>query len=79
MSARWTDEDAYAALADELNDGDPNQLTIDDFEPEGVAAGARYAAEHGLAWPPGTGDFDRYCERRWEAERREKARKRLYG
>lgn len=55
----------YASLADEMNDGPPHVGPWDeaDWEPRAVENGKRYAAKHGLAWPPQTGDFDRYCER----------------
>lgn len=42
------------------NDMDP----LADFEPRAVIAAERYAQAHGLSWPPQTGDFDRYYERK---------------
>lgn len=58
-----TDQEAYAMVADELNDGTPGQVTMEDIDPLCAAAGERYARLQGLSWPPGTGDFDRYWER----------------
>ena len=58
------DREAYAALADELNDPDVHEAgtTLDDFDAEAVEAGARYAEANGLRWPPGVGDYDRFYE-----------------
>ena len=56
------DRESYAALADELNDPDVHEagVTLDLFDDDAVAAGERYARAHGLRWPPGVGDFDRF-------------------
>lgn len=56
------DELDYAAVCDELNDGSPSDLTLDELDPGTVAGAERYAAAHGLSWPPSVGDFDRYYE-----------------
>jgi hypothetical protein len=70
-----TDEECYAAIADELNDPpDPawaernppgyGPLTLDDFDSKIVAGAKRFAEANDLAWPPGCGDFDRYYDRK---------------
>jgi hypothetical protein len=68
---RISEEQAYAAIADELNDSPGSyevyggtKPTVDDFNDEIVARAAKYAAENSLPWPPDTGDFDRYWERK---------------
>ena len=58
------DEEDYAALADEMNDADVAPWNEDDWDAEAVAGGKRYAKAHGLRWPPSTGDYDRYWERK---------------
>ena len=61
------DEEHYASLADEFNDfadDDTDRPTLDMFEDEAVAGGARYAKKHKLSWPPRIGDYDRYWEKR---------------
>lgn len=74
----YSDRDAYASLADELNDygthhGPPAlRMSVDDFDPGMVAAARRYAEANSLNFPPGVGDFDRL----WEFEQ---AARRLTG
>lgn len=58
------DEELYAALADELNDPDIPPYNEADWDPVAVAGGKRYAKANGLRWPPRTGDYDRYWERK---------------
>ena len=61
----FTDREAYASLADELNDADvQGVMTVADFDPAMVEAAARFAARAGLSFPPGLGDFDRLYEAR---------------
>lgn len=57
------EEEAYATLADEMNDGDVVWVATD-WDENTVLRGATYAGRHGLAWPPQCGDFDRYWEQR---------------
>ena len=59
MSGDDPRRDAYASLADELNDADVT-MTVADFDPEMVELARRYASLRGLAFPPGLGDFDRF-------------------
>ena len=56
------DEMSYASLADEMNDGSPTDLELDDFNPRFVEEAHRFAYVNGLSWPPQVGDFDRYYE-----------------
>ena len=58
------DREAYASLADELNDADVHEagVTLSDFDAEYVEAGERFARANGLRWPPGVGDYDRLYE-----------------
>lgn len=65
------DERDYANLADELNDGSPDQLTLEDFAADFVFAARIHARRAELPWPPATGDYDRYCEAKWAQDRRE--------
>lgn len=60
-----TDDDyeAYAALADEMNDPEAGPWVEDEWDVEAVAGGKRHAEANGLRWPPGRGDFDRLYER----------------
>lgn len=63
MDQVWDHEkEAYAALADEMNDGDV-EWDEDDWDTEAVTLGKSYAQKHDLPWPPRIGDFDRYYER----------------
>lgn len=57
------EEESYANLADEMNDPDVGPWVEDDWDPQAVAEGKRYAERHELPWPPGPGDFDRWYER----------------
>lgn len=60
------DKQAYADLADELNDfadDDPNRPSLSDFDEEIVAAAERYAKAKKLRFPPRIGDYDRFWER----------------
>jgi len=57
------EEEAYASLADEMNDGDVVWVESD-WDAQAVKQGKEYAIEHDLPWPPRTGDFDRYYERK---------------
>lgn len=61
--------DAYASLADELNDVGVT-LSVRDFDPEMVDRANQYAKANGLAFPPSTGDFDRFWEAQQDARRR---------
>lgn len=53
----------YAALADEMNDPGIDPWDESMWDEEAVANAKRYAAKHGLRWPPGTGDYDRFYDR----------------
>lgn len=53
------DAQAWLNLADEVNDGSPTDLTMDDFEPAFKAAAERAARKFDLPWPPSVGDFER--------------------
>jgi hypothetical protein len=55
--------DAYAALADEMNDVDVPPWNEGDWEPQAVELARAYALRHDLSFPPGTGDYDRFYER----------------
>lgn len=59
------DKEAYASLADEMNDGEEQTgpWVESDWDAEAVAAGKRYAKRNGLRWPPQIGDYDRFWER----------------
>lgn len=59
-----TDDDllAYLAVCDELNDGNPNDVTLDELDADLVAAARRYAQAHERSWPPAVGDLDRAYE-----------------
>jgi len=61
------DEEDYASLADEMNDGPPHigPWKESDWDAEAVAGGKRHAEKHGLPWPPDTGDYDRYYEAKY--------------
>lgn len=65
-----TDQEAYVAVADELNDGTSllgqPPLALEDLDTAYVTAAERYANEHGINWPPQVGDFDRWYERNLE-------------
>jgi len=55
------EREAYAALADEMND--PGMVWDEgEWEPSAVAQAQAYARKHGLSWPPGPGDYDRFYE-----------------
>lgn len=56
------EQEAYAALADEMNDPDAGPWVEADWDEEAVRQARVYASRHGLRWPPGTGDFDRWHE-----------------
>lgn len=56
------DKEAYASLADEMNDGDVPWIEAD-WDDEAVAGGKKYAKKKGLRWPPQMGDYDRFYER----------------
>ena len=57
------EKEAYSALADEMND--PGMVwDADKWEPSAVRQAQAYAQRHGLPWPPGPGDFDRFYESR---------------
>ena len=64
MSAETYDPDreSYASLADEMSDPDVGGWVEEDWDPDAVAEGKRYAEEHGLPWPPAPGDYDRFYE-----------------
>jgi hypothetical protein len=64
---RSFDEECYASLADEMNDGAEyvGVWNAADWDPVAVAAGKRYAKANGLSWPPQTGDYDRYAEKKY--------------
>ncbi len=59
---RSEDEVSYSAVADELNDGTPGQLTLSDIDKRDLARARAFADLAGFPWPPRTGDFDRYWE-----------------
>ena len=56
------DKEAYAALADELNDSDAPAWNEDDWDIAYVKAAQRYANANSLSWPPRMGDYDRFYE-----------------
>lgn len=56
------DRESYLSLADEMNDPDVGPWDPDDWDPQGITEGQRYAKKHGLPWPPRMGDYDRWCE-----------------
>ncbi len=56
------EEESYASLADEMNDGDVVWVESD-WDKEAVKLGKKYAEKQGLRWPPQMGDFDRFYER----------------
>jgi hypothetical protein len=58
------EEEAYAGLADEMNDPDVGPWVEEDWDEDAVAAAKAYAERNGLNWPPRTGDFDRWYEAR---------------
>lgn len=58
------DEESYANLADEMNDPDVGPWVEADWDEQAVVEAKRYAAANNLPWPPSTGDFDRWYERR---------------
>lgn len=58
------DEDDYASLADEMNDPDVDPWDENDWDPISVGNAKRYAEREGLPWPPRTGDFDRWYEKK---------------
>lgn len=58
------EEESYANLCDELNDPDVGPYNESDWDPIAVAEAKSYAAKNGLAWPPNTGDFDRWYDRK---------------
>lgn len=68
------EEQAYVDLADEMNDvnatewWEPGETFESVFDARSRALGAKFAADNGLAWPPTTGDYDRWYER--ESNRR---------
>jgi len=61
-------KEAYAALADEMNDLDVGPWKESDWDPQFVAPAKQYASENGLRWPPGTGDYDRFYDREHNPE-----------
>jgi hypothetical protein len=64
MPKEWDEErDAYASLADEMNDPGVGPWDESDWDADAVAAGKRYAHKHCLPWPPRMGDYDRFYER----------------
>jgi hypothetical protein len=56
------DKEDYASLADEMNDPDVGPWVEYDWDARAVAGAKRYASKHGLPWPPGVGDYDRFYE-----------------
>ena len=60
-------KEAYLGLCDELNDPDAPEWDPEMWDPEAVKLGAQYAKEHGFAWPPRKGDYDRW----WDIEHNE--------
>jgi hypothetical protein len=63
VSAYDEEREDYAALADEVNDGDAGPWVESDWDARAVASAKRYAARMELPWPPGMGDFDRWYEK----------------
>jgi len=65
-----TDEECYAAVADELNDFQRPEdnppgwgpITLQDLEKRVVERAEKFARSSGIPWPPEIGDFDRYYE-----------------
>ena len=57
------DEQSYADLCDEMNDPTVGPWNEEDWDEHAVACAKRYAAERGLRWPPGRGDFDAWYDR----------------
>lgn len=64
---RSFDEECYASLADEMNDGDVGPWVESDWSLQAVIAAKRYAKINGLRWPPGHGDYDRYYDEKHNA------------
>lgn len=58
------DEMSYEMIADELNDGTPGQVELEDLDQDMLEEAERHARRHDLNWPPQTGDFDRWLERK---------------
>ena len=52
---------SYEMIADELNDG---PVPLEDLDQDMMVEGERHARRHDLPWPPQTGDFDRWLERK---------------
>jgi hypothetical protein len=61
------DEEAYASVTDEMNDGTPGQMTREDLDKTIVNRAKQFALANNFPWPPQTGDFDRYYE--WKNNR----------
>lgn len=63
LSPVWDEErEDYASLADEMNDYGVPPWNEADWDELAVANARRYAAKHGLRFPPQTGDYDRFYE-----------------
>jgi len=56
------ERESYVGLADEMNDPDVGPWVEADWDAQAVKEGKAYASRHGLRWPPGTGDYDRFYE-----------------
>jgi len=60
-------KECYASLAEEATDELAHPWKDEDWDTDAVAHAKAYAADHGLPWPPGLGDFDRHYEREHDA------------
>lgn len=58
------DEESYASLADEMNDDGVGPWNEADWDEQSVTEAKRYAQANNLRWPPGTGDYDRWYEKK---------------
>jgi len=56
------ERESYLALADEMNDPDIPPWNEADWDAQYVKKGKAFAKRNGLRWPPGTGDYDRFCD-----------------
>jgi len=62
LEAEESEQASYVGLADEVNDGDTGPWDESYWDAQAVKEGKAYASRHGLPWPPGPGDFDRWYE-----------------
>jgi hypothetical protein len=52
----------YASLAEEASCESAHPWDDEHWDVRAVRNAKRYAKDHGLPWPPGLGDFDRWYE-----------------